>query len=217
MLEFLKGLKRFSIATMIVSFVVGLLFVIFPAQCITYTALVVGVSMILVGIIAIIAYVVERDSVLPLILGVIVAICGIIICVKYKLLIEIVLVIMGVFILAAGVGNFATSIRALVFHKKSGWLTLTLSIITIAFGGISITKSTELSETIVQFIGASLIIYAVLALASFIQIMNTKKKVRKEFEKVNDIEVDAAENKNPYEPTFNQNALGDIEVEAHEE
>lgn len=217
MLEFIKGIKRFSIATMIVAAVVGLLFIIFPAQCIMYTALVIGISMILTGVISIIAYVIERDSLLPLIMGVIVAICGIIVCVKYKLLIDIVIVILGVFILAAGVGNFATSIRALVAHRMSGWFTLVLSIVTAGFGYYAITRSSELTETIVQLIGAALVIYAVLALVSYIQIMNIKKKVKKEVDKINDIEVEAESENQSYTPDFTQPKLNDIEVEAHEE
>lgn len=214
MLEFIKGIKRFSIATMAIALVVGLLFIIFPSQCITYTALVVGISMILTGVISIVTYIIQRDSVLPLILGVIVAVCGIIICIKYKLLIDIVVVLLGVFILAAGIGNFATSIRALVMHRPSGWFTLVLSIITIYFGGYAITRSSELTETIVQLVGTALIVYAVLALVSFIQIMNIKKKVKKKVDQMDDIQVEATDVSNT---EFSQNKMGDIEVEAHEE
>lgn len=193
MLELLKSIKRFSIATMILATIVGLLFIIFPSQCIKYTALVVGISMILAGVISIINYVVERDSMLPLIMGVIVVVCGIIVCVKYQALISIVVVLLGIFILAAGVGNLATGIKVLTVKKSSGWITLLLSIVTIVFGIIAITKSKELTETIVQFMGAALIVYAVLALVSFIQIMNIKNKVKKEINKQSDIEVEATE------------------------
>lgn len=191
MLDFIKGIKKFSVATMIVATVVGLLFLIFPNECIKYTALVVGISLIVTGVIAIVTYIVKRDGVIAPILGSIVAVCGIIICIKYKAIIDIIIVLFGIFILISGLVDLATSIRSLTFHRPSGWFTLMLSIITIIFGVVAITNSNELSTGIVRFIGVSLIIYAVLDLITLIQISNIKRNVKKRAQALNDIPVDA--------------------------
>ena len=111
MLDFLKGLKRFSIATIIVSAIMGVLFIAFPSKCIQYISLVVGVSLIVTGIISVVSYIIERDTKLPLVLGTISLISGIIVCAKYRAIISIIVVILGIFILTSGIVDMATSIR----------------------------------------------------------------------------------------------------------
>lgn len=191
MIEFLRRIKKFSIATIITASIVGVLFIAFPAKCIEYISLVVGATFIVIGAISIISYLINKESVLPLALGIIVAIVGIIICVKYRQIISIIVIIFGIFILTSGIVDLVTSIRSLTLLRKSGWFTMLLSIITIIFGIIAITKSSNLTDTIVQFIGVALVVYAVLDLVTLIQVNNAARKIRQKAEKQNDIVVDA--------------------------
>lgn len=191
MIEFLRRIKKFSIATIITASIVGVLFIAFPAKCIEYISLVVGATFIVIGAISIISYIIQRDSVLPLALGIIVAIVGIIVCVKYRQIISIIVIIFGIFILTSGIVDLVTSIRSLTLLRKSGWFTMLLSVITIIFGIIAITKSSNLTDTIVQFIGVALVVYAVLDLVTLIQVNNAARKIRQKAEKQNDIVVDA--------------------------
>lgn len=190
-MEFLKRIKKFSLATIAVSAVAGLLFLIFPAQCIKYISLALGISLIAIGIIAVIGYFADRSSAFSLALGIIVLITGIVVCAKYKAIISLIVVIFGIFILITGLVDFATSIKAIVTLGISGWFTLVLSAITSVFGIIAITKSTELTETIVQFIGASLLIYAVLDLISFFQVKSIANRIKQATESSDVIETDA--------------------------
>ena len=176
MLDFLKGLKRFSIATIIVSAIMGVLFIAFPSTCIQYISLVVGVSLIVTGIISVVSYIVERDTKLPLVLGTISLISGII-------------------ILTSGIVDMATSIRSIMLLRKSGWFTMLLSVITIIFGIVAITKSAQLTDGIVRFIGAALIVYAVLDLVTYIQVNSKVKQVKDAVDSISDIEVEATEQK----------------------
>lgn len=196
MLDFLKGLKRFSIATIIVSAIMGVLFIAFPSKCIQYISLVVGVSLIVTGIISVVSYIVERDTKLPLVLGTISLISGIIVCAKYRAIISIIVVILGIFILTSGIVDMATSIRSIMLFRKSGWFTMLLSVITIIFGIVAITKSAQLTDGIVQFIGAALIVYAVLDLATYIQVNSKVKQVKDAVDSISDIEVEATEQQN---------------------
>lgn len=193
MLDFLKGLKRFSIATIIVSAIMGVLFIAFPSKCIQYISLVVGVSLIVTGIISVVSYIVERDTKLPLVLGTISLISGIIVCAKYRAIISIIVVILGIFILTSGIVDMATSIRSIMLFRKSGWFTMLLSVITIVFGIVAITKSAQLTDGIVRFIGAALIVYAVLDLVTYIQV---NSKVKDAVDSISDIEVEATEQQN---------------------
>lgn len=196
MLDFLKGLKRFSIATIIVSAIMGVLFIAFPSKCIQYISLVVGVSLIVTGIISVVSYIVERDTKLPLVLGTISLISGIIVCAKYRAIISIIVVILGIFILTSGIVDMATSIRSIMIFRKSGWFTMLLSVITIIFGIVAITKSAQLTDGIVRFIGAALIVYAVLDLVTYIQVNSKVKQVKNAVDSISDIEVEATEQQN---------------------
>lgn len=196
MLYFLKGLKRFSIATIIVSAIMGVLFIAFPSKCIQYISLVVGVSLIVTGIISVVSYIIERDTKLPLVLGTISLISGIIVCAKYRAIISIIVVILGIFILTSGIVDMATSIRSIMLFRKSGWFTMLLSVITIIFGIVAITKSAQLTDGIVRFIGAALIVYAVLDLVTYIQVNSKVKQVKDAVDSISDIEVEATEQQN---------------------
>lgn len=196
MLDFLKGLKRFSIATIIVSAIMGVLFIAFPSKCIQYISLLVGVSLIVTGIISVVSYIVERDTKLPLVLGTISLISGIIVCAKYQAIISIIVVILGIFILTSGIVDMATSIRSIMLFRKSGWFTMLLSVITIIFGIVAITKSAQLTDGIVRFIGAALIVYAVLDLVTYIQVNSKVKQVKDAVDSISDIEVEATEQQN---------------------
>ena len=196
MLDFLKGLKRFSIATIIVSAIMGVLFIAFPSKCIQYISLVVGVSLIVTGIISVVSYIIEWDRKLPLVLGTISLISGIIVCAKYRAIISIIVVILGIFILTSGIVDMATSIRSIMLFRKSGWFTMLLSVITIIFGIVAITKSAQLTDGIVRFIGAALIVYAVLDLVTYIQVNSKVKQVKNAVDSISDIEIEATEQQN---------------------
>lgn len=71
-----------------------------------------------------------------------------------------------------------------------------LSVITIIFGIVAITKSAQLTDGIVQFIGAALIVYAVLDLATYIQVNSKVKQVKDAVDSISDIEVEATEQQN---------------------
>lgn len=196
MIEFLKGLKKFSISTIIVSAVLGVLFIAFPDKCIQYISLFVGAALIVIGAVAVITYLLDRNTILPLVLGIIVLVTGIVICAKYRQIISIIVVIFGIFILISGLVDFVASLKSLAILRISGWFTLVLSVITVIFGVVAITKSAALTDSIVRFIGASLIIYAVLDLVSFIQINAMAKKVKQRINEGSDIVVEAQEQDN---------------------
>lgn len=193
MIEFLKGLKKFSISTIIVSAVLGVLFIAFPDKCIQYISLFVGGALIVIGAVAVITYLLDRNTILPLVLGIIVLVTGIVICAKYRQIISIIVVIFGIFILISGLVDFVASLKSLAILRISGWFTLVLSVITVIFGVVAITKSAALTDSIVRFIGAALIIYAVLDLVSFIQVNAMAKKVKQKIDAQDDIIVEAQE------------------------
>lgn len=177
-MKFLQKVKKFSLATIVISAVLGIVFIIFPAQVMTYLSLFLGVAMILLGVAAVINFLVDRSSAFTLVLGILSAILGIIVCTQYKAIISIMVIVLGIFILAAGIANIFTAIKIIASSLIFGWLTLGLSIATSVLGIVAITQSGSFSEALVQLIGAALIVYAVLDIVAYFQVKKLASDVR---------------------------------------
>ncbi|MFR5877021.1 MAG: DUF308 domain-containing protein [Eubacterium sp.] len=187
---FLNQVKKYSIIAIAVSLISGILFVAYPDKCIKYMSIAIGVLLIGMGAAGIISYFINKSSGFTLALSIIILIVGIIVCAKYRAIISIIVAIFGIFILATGLFNFATSIKIITSSLVSGWITLVLSIATSVFGIVAITKSTELTQTIVQFIGIALIVYAVLDIIAYIQVRRLGKTVKTAIDNSGDIETE---------------------------
>lgn len=190
-MKFLQEVKKMSLATIIVSAVLGILFIAFPSQSIKYLSLIVGIGLIAIGIAAVVSYCIDKRAKFTLVLGVIVLICGIIICAKYREIINLIVMIFGIFILASGIVNLVTGLKAAVISRAAGITTVVLSVISIIFGIVAITKSAALTDGIIQFIGVALIVYAVVDAVTYFEVKNLFGSVKKAVDDVGDIETDA--------------------------
>lgn len=177
-MKFLEKVKKVSLVSVAIAIVLGAVFIAFPAQVMTYLSLFLGVAMILLGVAAVINFIIDRSSAFTLILGVLSAILGIIVCTQYKTIISIMVIVLGIFILAAGITNFFTSIKVIASSLIFGWLTLALSIATSALGIVAITRSSSFSETVVQLMGVALIVYAVLDLIMYFEVKKLASDVK---------------------------------------
>ena len=190
-MKFLQEVKKLSLATIIVSAVLGILFIAFPSQSIKYLSLIVGIGLIAIGIAAVVSYCIDKRAKFTLVLGVIVLICGIVICAKYREIINLIVMIFGIFILASGIVDLVTGLKAAVISRAAGITTVVLSVISIIFGIVAITKSAALTDGIIQFIGVGLIVYAVVDAVTYFEVKNLFGSVKKAVDDVGDIETDA--------------------------
>lgn len=90
MKDLLIKIKNFSIITIIASFVIGLVLLIWPNESITAVSILTGVTIILLGVTAWISYL-QRKSIILATAGTVCIIIGVIICVKYQSIIAILL------------------------------------------------------------------------------------------------------------------------------
>ncbi len=190
-MKFLQEVKKLSLATIIVSAVLGILFIAFPSRSIKYLSLIVGIGLIAIGIAAAVSYCIDKRAKFTLVLGVIVLICGIVICAKYREIINLIVMIFGIFILASGIVDLVTGLKAAVISRAAGITTVVLSVISIIFGIVAITKSAALTDGIIQFIGVALIVYAVVDAVTYFEVKNLFGSVKKAVDDVGDIETDA--------------------------
>ena len=187
----IKQIKKLSVGAIIISLLAGVLFIAFPDKCITYISLAVGIGLIVIGVSGIINFLIDKSSAVSLVMGIIVALLGIFVCIKYQAIISFIIVIIGVFILIMGIFNFVTAIKVIASSVFFGWVTLAMSVLTAAFGVIAITKSGQLTIAVVQFIGVALIVYAVMDILSYIQVRRLAKNVQQAIASAGDIETDA--------------------------
>lgn len=177
MTDILVKIKNLSIITIVASLIIGLVLIIKPGETLQTVSLICGAAVILLGVTAWAMYFAKGNSMFMAILGTISIVAGVIVCVKYKSIITIMLVLFGAFLIVSGVVDFVSALKA----KKIGGVGWTVSMIMAAamiILGIVVTVNPFTSmEMITRFLGVGLIYYAVMDLIAFFQI---KKVVRLE-------------------------------------
>ena len=184
----IQQVKKVSLVTILMSAVLGVVFIAFPAEVMTYLSLFLGIAMIILGVAAIINYIVDRSTAFTLMLGILAVIFGIVVCTQYKSIISIMVIVFGIFLLASGIFNFITAIKVIVSSLVLGWVTLFLSIATSVLGIVAITRSGSFSEAVVQLIGVALIVYAVLDIFAYFQVKRLAKNVKNTVDAVNSVD-----------------------------
>ncbi len=186
--KFIKNVKKISLVTSAVSFVAGLLFLIFPAQSIKYLSLAFGIGLIAAGIAGVVSYLKDSDEKVALILGIISVVFGIIVCARYRAIISLILVLFGIYMLVYGIANFITGLKAFALTHFGGITTMVLSVVSAVFGFVAVFRSHQLTETIVQLIGIAMIIYAVLSVISYFQVKSMFDKTEAQLKDAIDVE-----------------------------
>ena len=170
MTDILIKIKNLSIITIVASLVIGLVLIIKPGETLQVVSLICGVSVILLGVAAWIIYFAKDNSMFMAILGTISLIAGIIVCVKYKSIITIMLLLFGAFLIVSGVIDFMSALKA----KKiggAGWkVSMAMSAAMIIVGIIVTVNPFTSMEMITRFLGVGLLFYAIMDLVAFFQI-----------------------------------------------
>lgn len=176
MTGFFKELKKYSLITIIVTAVLGVLLIAKPDEMIAYTSLIIGAAVILSGVASLINYFVKKNTKLPLVMGIIAVISGVIICCAYRQIVSVMIFFMGIILLVGGILDLVNSIDVAKRHYRSWIFTVILSIASIVLGILSIVNPFDTQSKIVQLIGSGFIIFAVLELAAYIQVKIIAKK-----------------------------------------
>ncbi len=178
-MNILEKLKQFSLVTIVIGFLSGVLFIAFPDKCIKYISITVGVAMIALAISGIVSYLIKKGSVFSLVGGVLLGLIGIIICIKYEQVISLIVAVIGLFVMSAGITNLITGFKVIKRTVVMGWVTLLMACVTIVFGFVALTNSSAVSESLVRLIGVGLIIYAVIDLIAYFEVRSLVKEINK--------------------------------------
>ena len=177
MRKILTEIKKYSLIVIVITGVLGGLLVAFPDKMLAYTALFIGGAFAACGVFAILNYLSDKKSKLTLTLGIIAAFSGIVICLAYRQIMSVIVFFLGIFLLIGGIVDLLNSFYIAASRHRSWILTVILSIASIVLGIVSITNPFDTQNKIVQFIGAGLIVFAVLDLIAFIQVKKVAEEV----------------------------------------
>lgn len=174
MRKILVEIKKYSLIVIIVCAVFGVLLIAFPDKMLEYASLVLGGMFIACGVFAIINYVIKRRFAFTLTLGIIAVISGLIICLAYRQIISVIVFLMGIFLLVGGIVNLVNSFYAP--HLRI--VTTVLSIASVVLGIVSMSNPFRAQNTLVQFLGIGLLVFAVLDLMAYIQVHEIAKEIQ---------------------------------------
>jgi uncharacterized membrane protein HdeD (DUF308 family) len=175
MKQFFIKAKNLSLITIITGLVTGLVLLIKPEQTVQFVSILCGVTIILLGVGAWVSYLTRFKSIILTILGTLAIIGGIVLCVNYKSIISIVLMLFGIFVIVSGVTDFICSIEAKRAGLKSWGFELLIALVTIALGAIAVINPFDSVLALTQLLGVSLIVYAVMDLICFVQLKRIVK------------------------------------------
>lgn len=178
MRKILTEIKKYSIIVIIITAVLGVLLIAIPDKMLAYTALFIGGAFTACGVFALISYISsDTKSKLTLVLGLISAISGIIICIAYRHIMAIIVFFIGIFLLVGGIIDFVNSIYVAASRHRSWLLTVALAIASIVLGIVSIINPFDTQTKVVQFVGIGLVVFAVTDLIAFIQVKKVAEEV----------------------------------------
>ncbi len=188
MKDFFVKLKNLSLITITAGLVIGILLLFQPDKTVQLVSIMCGITVISLGVGAWISYFTKVKSTILAILGSLAIILGIVLCVKYKSIISVVLLLFGIFVLISGIVDLVSAIDAKRNDLKSWLLSLIMAAASIIMGLLVIINPFSSMLILTRILGASLIVYAVMDLISFIQV----KKIIK-YSLADQIDIDAQE------------------------
>ena len=175
-MKFIETVKKYSIAMIIVSFLLGLVFTVFPQQSKDFISTIIGVSLIVFGVLEIIRFFRADRFAGSIVTGIITIVLGIVICTGKIQILNLIIGVLGVLLIIFGGFNLVVAIRLVASSGIFGWLTMLLSAASIVLGFIAAANTNETTVTIFRLLGIALIIYAVLDTISYFEVKNFVKK-----------------------------------------
>lgn len=187
MRKILNEIKKYSLIVIIITAVLGVLLIAMPDKMLAYTALFIGGAFTACGVFALLSYLSSnKKSKLTLVLGIIAAVSGIIICIAYRQIMSIIVFFIGIFLLVGGIIDLVNSLYIAVSRHRSWILTVVLAAASIVLGIVSIVNPFDTQTKIVQFIGAGLVLFAIMDLIAFIQVKKVAEEIKEKMQNTQD-------------------------------
>ncbi len=226
MRELFFRFKTFSIITIIFSAVIGVILLMKPEEGIYAISMIVGASLILIGIAAWISYLVKDRLAFLAVMGTILFVGGIVICFAYQTIANIIVLVLGVFLIVSGIVNLFAAFDSRHFRVGSWLVSLIMALLMIILGFVVVMISPRGDAVVGTLLGAALLFYAIMDILALIEIIQKAKRVKenlktaqKELENaMNQFDEDVQNSANEFKNEMNYAAgnATEVDVEAEE-
>ena len=183
--KILKKSGYTTLLTSIVAIAIGILLVLFANETMVFISRVLGIALIIISIIKIIEYVVQKGNEdffnNGLILGLMGILLGVVIIIKQNLLQNILNLVIGCWIIYSSLMRFSFSIRLKTLNSKA-WIPMLVIAIAILCCGICVVFIPDL---IIKTLGIIIIAYALMDIIESITLIFNIKRLEKLEGKVN--------------------------------
>ncbi len=183
--KILKKSGYTTLLTSIVAIAIGILLVLFANETMVFISRVLGIALIIISIIKIIEYVVQKGNEdffnNGLILGLMGILLGVVIIIKQDLLQNILNLVIGCWIIYSSLMRFSFSIRLKTLNSKA-WIPMLVIAIAILCCGICVVFIPDL---IIKTLGIIIIAYALMDIIESITLIFNIKRLEKLEGKVN--------------------------------
>ncbi len=160
MTAFLKSIYRGNIIYAISLIVLGLVFAVWPADSRQLLIKILGALLALCGIAMGVLFFTKRVAgIFPgiLVVGVIAVVLGVLMLIKPEMFVEFVIIVAGVFIALSGILNFCQTLSLAMNRFPYWWVAMIMSILTIVFAVLVITKPGKIADAIFIITGIFMI------------------------------------------------------------
>ena len=158
MKEKIKGLRLNITLSAIISVVIGLLLLIYPAESLNTIGKVIAGIIILAGIFIIVGQILESGfNAMGIVVGGVLAIIGLWIFMSPGSIVSIIPIAIGVLLVVHGLQDLGLAIEGVRAHAPRGWLSFVYAIINIALGAVCIAGAFNVVKLATRIIGLMLI------------------------------------------------------------
>ncbi|MGI5984336.1 MAG: hypothetical protein GXY01_10830 [Clostridiales bacterium] len=181
MKRFPKSFIRDYMLTALVFVLFGVLFLVYPSESGKIICYILGGFLCLVGIFRTVEYfmtpVTLHEYSLGLVMGLIAIGCGVFILIRPELIVKVLHTVLGVAVLLDSIIKLQNTLDMIRLHDKNWRYTLIMTIVTAALGTILLINPFKAMETLLKFIGISLIINGVMDAVAMFALYSRIKQV----------------------------------------
>ncbi|MBQ4361340.1 MAG: DUF308 domain-containing protein [Lachnospiraceae bacterium] len=188
MTAFFKKIFKGNMIYGIVLVLVGIIFAVWPEASRSTLIRLIGIALVLTGIALVVLFFMSRrqKSGIPVNLpaGVVLAVIGILIIVKPESFTEFIIILAGAFIMLSGIMNFCQTLSLATLRFPYWWVGMIMSILTIIFSVLVITKPGKIADVIFIITGVFLICDGITDMWFALKIRKFAGRIRDEIEEV---------------------------------
>ncbi len=190
MTAFFKRIFRENVIYSVILILLGIIFAVWPEASRSTLVRLIGVALVLTGIALIVLFVLakrpRKGIPINLLAGVVIAVVGIIVIVKPEECTRFIIILAGAFIMLSGIMNFCQTLSLATLHFPYWWVGMILSVVTIIFSVLVITKPGKIANIVFIVTGIFLVYDGITNLWFALKLRQFSGKIRSDLDEIGD-------------------------------